>query len=159
MSREYLFRGKTEDRIWFEGSLHQYTIVTPSKTEKHYKIQEFHYGYQDEAQFDCDYMCGFDEEVIPETVGEYAGWKDKNGKKIFEGDIVKFTDTTFGYSHIGEVCFDKGSFCILYEFYGQKKLHRIGKTDKWQDMGASGTITYSYEVIGNIIDNKELLGE
>jgi uncharacterized phage protein (TIGR01671 family) len=98
-------------------------------------------------------------EVIPETIGQFTGLTDKNGKKIFECDTVKFTDTTFGYSHIGEVCFDKGSFCILYEFYGQKKLHRIGKTNKWQDMGASGNITYSYEVIGNIYDNPELLGE
>ena len=140
--REIIFRGKRVDNgEWVYGDL-----LTGTDILECWEISE-KTGMGD--RYDID----------PETVGEYVGIKDKNGKKIFEGDVVKFTDTTFGYSHIGEVCFDKGSFCILYEFYGRKKLHRIGKTDKWQDMGASGTITYSYEVIGNIIDNNELLGE
>lgn len=144
--REYLFRGKSiENGGWVYGNLIK-RLNYDELSVKYCSIQEI----TSTSRYNSA-------RVIPETVGEYTGLCDKNGNKIFEGDIVKFTDTTFGYSHIGEVCFDKGSFCILYEFYGQKELHRIGKTDKWQDMGASGTITYSYKVIGNIHDNPELL--
>lgn len=136
--REILFRGKRVDNgEW---------VVSDSFYQCHGRIKLW-----DEQNRD-GYV-----EVEKETVGQYTGLTDKNGKKVYEGDIVKFTDTTFGYSHVGEVCFNKGSFCILYELYGQKRFHRIGKTEEWQDMGASGTITYSYEVIGDIHDNKELL--
>lgn len=138
--REILFRGKTKKGEWIYG----------------FYMNE---GVKDIIVDTTRGSLGFGLEVDGETVGQYTGLVDKNGTKIFEGDIVKFTDTTFWYSQIGGVCFDKGSFCILYELYGQKQLHRIGKTDKWQDMGASGTTTYSYKVIGNIYDNPELLEE
>jgi hypothetical protein len=56
----------------------------------------------------------------------------------------------------GVVIFREGCFGIKYEFYGES-FHQIGKIDTWQDMGASGTITYTYRIIGNIHDNPELL--
>lgn len=98
--------------------------------------------------------------VVPESVGEYSGLRDKNGKRIFEGDIVEFE--SHGYIPLterGTVAFRKGCFGIDYKNkYGWgETFHRIGKTEKWQDMGASGTVTFTYEVIGDISNNPELL--
>ena len=98
----------------------------------------------------------YDWKVIPETVGEYTGLEDKNGKRIFEGDIVKITDRT--------VCFDTMS---VIEFGNPNGLYTWGWQLKplenkpfaieilhWVDMGDSGAFI---EVIGNIHDNPELL--
>lgn len=69
--------------------------------------------------------------VKPETAGQYTGLKDKNGKKIFEGDIVRYIDNDL----IEYVEFIDGVF-----FAGSEELK------------------YAYcEVIGNIYDNKEML--
>ena len=80
------------------------------------------------------------ENVIPTTVGQYTGLKDKNGTKIFEGDIVK-TSILYEigcYPHareeIVEVKYIEGCFYPLYN-YERGKI----------------------EVIGNIYDNPELL--
>ena len=104
-------------------------------------------------------------EVDPETVCQYTGLKDKNDKKIWENDIVRFEG--YGYMpevEIGEVVFSRGCFGVEYLSklckalgHNDKSFYRIGKTSKWRDMGASGIITYTYEVLGNIFDNPELL--
>lgn len=102
--------------------------------------------------------------VRPETIGEFTGLLDKKGKKIFEGDIVELE--SHGYIPTldrGVVIFKDGCFGIEYQsdvarrFGWEKTFHRIGTISEWRDMGASGTITYTYEVIGNIYDNPELL--
>ena len=80
--------------------------------------------------------------VIPETICQYTGLTDKNGKKVFEYDIVKAYDPLDEISFIGVVKYFDGSFYIcdtdFCSYY------------RWMD--------YEVEVIGNIYDNPELLG-
>lgn len=77
-------------------------------------------------------------EVIPETVGQFTGLTDKDGKAIFEGDIF--------YDEYNEsnclITFDEGSFCIVEDNVCQS---------------ACGCSMNGFEVIGNIHDNPELL--
>ena len=150
--REILFRGKrTDDNEWRQGDL----VQGISKQKGLMFIWS-------EDEYDLTGI--FESNVIPETVGQYSGWKDKKGQKMFEGDIVDLEGR--GYIPTlerGVVIFKDGCFGIEYQtavarkFGWGKTFHRIGTIGEWRDMGASGTITYTYEVIGNIYDNPELL--
>lgn len=92
--------------------------------------------------------------VIPETVGEYTGLTDKNGKKIFEGDTVKLYDTWGTWRAAVEFGNPNGNYTWGWQ------LKPIGKVDIntdilcWVEMEESGAYC---EVIGNIHDNPELM--
>lgn len=79
---------------------------------------------------DCPNM----EEVIPETVGQFTGLTDKNGKKIFEGDIVESPNGTQGF----------------IEWQNAECAFLVNIGDDWQTMDDC-----PYEVVGNIYDNGE----
>lgn len=95
--------------------------------------------------------------VDPETVGEYTGLTDKNGIKIFEGDIVKYNlwddkfdycEVKFGYFYAAMDSYNGGPALGFY-------LADInGKAD---DIGFFENLYKFVEVIGNIHDNPELL--
>lgn len=80
--------------------------------------------------------------VIPETVGQYAGLTGKNGKKIFEGDIVRKFHNYTGETGFYPVVYEHGTF--------------FAKCDETAGM-AIGDIAHSIEVVGNVHDNPELL--
>ena len=84
-------------------------------------------------------------EVIPETVGQYTGLLDKNGVKIFEGDIIKVPDQK---KEINEVAFDEGAFCAGTRYKGNFVATWYLSVALMDD---------DCEVIGNIHDNPELL--
>ena len=129
--REILFRGKTElFGNWIEGSL---IIRKDLKSDKLvYLIATL-----------SAYYAGI-EKVIPETVGQYIGF-DKDGKKIFEGDIVT--------QPVRET--RKHSPCVIEFYNGKFQAHYISDKrfyDRYYDINS-----YT-KVIGNIHDNPELLG-
>ena len=140
MSREIKFRGKRvkmDDPLerWLEGSCVEYTNI---RDEKVVRIMS---------------KSGYQNEVYPETVGQFTGLYDKNGKEIYEGDIlrsVKFHDI------VGYIMYDKkeGAFMFI-------KIDELMKTE----LETRCHITerrlneFPKEVIGNIYDNKKLLEE
>ena len=129
--REILFRGKRVDNgEWVYGAYYKQEYVYGDEKVAHCIITT-----KDVLSNDLwlDY-----EEVIPETVGQYIGLTDKNGKKIFEGDIVN--------------CYG-GEQCQGYWEYDENVIANF------DDYIAIMTIAESeyIEVIGNIHDNTELL--
>lgn len=112
---EILFRGKTKSGEWVEGN--------------------YEYCHKPEKHIISNVYTQTTKGVIPETVGQYTGLT-ANGKKIFEGDIVKVSI----YYDVG--CYPHTDIKII-----EVKMPDIYKIN----------IEKCIEVIGNIHDNPELL--
>ena len=152
--REIMFRGKRMDNgEWVEG------WYQPETTIKHWN------GIQETVGVTIAYKVegGFLEDTLvdPATVGQYTGLKDKNGNRIFEGDIVRATieraercqsprieNGVIGYDCIGMIGL------ILYKAKNGENVW----SDFFNELSLSGMIEdYYFEVIGNIHDNQEML--
>lgn len=96
---------------------------------------------------DGSYYRQFD--VVPSTVGQYTGMKDKNDVEIYEGDIL--SSITDDESDMGRVEYneDFGKYIVVYNEY----------SGNWFDFeGTKGEfIAHSCEVLGNIHDNPEMI--
>ena len=100
-------------------------------------------------------------EVIPETVGQCTGLKDKNGKLIYEGDIVKYAE--FDWT---DFSFNDWETEIAQVVWGNTYDNYYPAFDL-KDTDFDGTNAFAYlfnegwtiEAIGNIYENKELLEE
>ena len=133
--REILFRGKTLLDKWIEGDLLQY----------------LGWGKVYIAQY---YTGAGGQEVIPETVGQYTGLTDKNGTKIFEGDIVTYGDAEADYAGYHDNVFLNRGEVEISAWDGICFTNR--QTVEMSDLYESETMV-DCEVIGNIHDNPELL--
>ena len=140
--REILFRGKMDNGEWMYGSFCMDAL----------------------EQFNG--LCGVDGfirlydkgkgkmqtyEVDRETVGQYTGLMDKNGKRIFEGDIV--AQNWYDYDEPRDDSFGKVVFC---EYDCSFSVMDVNK-DGFMPLGRCGSYHWEVEVIGNIHDNPELL--
>ena len=158
--REILFRGKGRtDRRWYEGYYFALSTTTycfaedyaahPENT-KHYITVErmIDWGLPNEH---------LKAEIDPETVGQYTGLTDKNGKRIFEGDIIKthYANTPKA-DFIEQVVFHNGRFCGMYESGKMKMWAPLPDGVKHFPQDKSVYMEWC-EVIGNIHDNPELV--
>lgn len=134
--REILFRGKSNyegrDTQWFYGGLLPESQNTFPIIVRDYDNDEEWIGIFDWATVD------------PETVGQYTGLTDKNGKKIFEGDIVVISNQQ-DYPTLVKFC-ESGWQCVIpndnaFTHYRHRLEDNFTK----------------YEIIGNIHDNPELM--
>ena len=143
--REILFRGKSIDGTW-------------------------HYGVP--LVYTEDYVCiaaphSYNKKVESITIGQYTGLTDKNGKKIFEGDIVTensgdvrlLCDINEKKGHIGVVKFGEHSVPSGDPFYWGEAYGFFVDGEVFTPAISSYGHYYDYdlEVIGNIYDNPELM--
>lgn len=141
LKREILFRGKREkNNEWTYGFLvRAENVITEEKETFIIDSEATYYGY---GEFDIV------TKVLPETVGQHTGLTDKNGIGIYEGDIVK-------------TCYTCGENAVLAVKFSSVRggwfPYACG-----DGCGCCEEDTYlpEYtEVIGNIYDKPELLGE
>lgn len=87
---------------------------------------------------------------------QYTGLKDKNGKEIYEGDIVRFADKGEWYKYM--YCFEKTREEIEGMPYGVGEVKWDGRNSGWSvGVGATYEASTYLEVIGNVFENPELL--
>ena len=131
--REILFRAKRlNNKEWVYGYyVHQFGAheIRVKKTDE-YDNEGYH--------------------IDPETLGQYTGLTDKNGKKIFEGDILKISEGNDEDDYvIRKVYAYRGVLCVDY-WTPDWDFNALAFLDN--DTG------YVFEIIGNVHDNPELLG-
>ena len=94
--------------------------------------------------------------VIPETIGQYTGVTDKNGERIFEGDIVKYKEACkFGDNDEMEEAEEQYLCTNIVEFKNGRFLPLPKRCDCEDYFFSYGS--YDFEVVGNVHDNPELL--
>ena len=123
--REILFRGKRTDGQWIYGGLLKVTY--DGNTINLIFADNFLFVFGEATAM--EHAC-----VDPATVGQFTGLTDKNGQKIFEGDILKWDSMEWGCGHLEIASWD-------YELFNMRR-------NDWEEW---------CEVIGNVYDNPELL--
>lgn len=150
--RDIKFRGKSLlNNAWIVGYL-----IIDNISDKYYILPNGNSCNESDKMGEEGLLHIFTFEVDKETIGQYTGLKDKNGKEIYEGDIVKVK------LYKGE---EEKYFIGKVEYFGSNFIVDADNNSEYHiyDLDGFG-IDYRYkledcEVIGNIYDNPELLEE
>ncbi len=139
MKREILFKGFCKrTNKWVEGHLVDKIICDPGER----KVTYIYWIEQQDSQ-----LWNVSEEVDPKTVCQFIGKKDKNGKKLFEGDKVKFWESGFEEnSTLGEIRYLSENDYPAFDIYPDIDCGSNGLSHVF----ATGEI----EVIGTIHDKE-----
>ena len=140
--RDIKFRAKrSDDGAWVYGDLtHVQKICSVEEKNKTGK-----------STIPVVRVAGYD--VDEESIGQFTGLLDKNGKEIYEGDIVRFDDTPYiahGNKYEGNVMMYRGAYCVRYN-------------ENWCDEYFFAPLFADYfadrktVILGNVYDNKDLL--
>lgn len=132
---------------------------------KHTWDNEFVYGYLVYIQVDNSYRITQGKEISyfvkADTIGQYTGLKDKNGTKIFEGDIIQLTRTKM---RAPTASFNGQDIVSKHLIYWDEERHAFRQKHYTEERCiGGGSIDFEraeeniIEVIGNIHDNPELL--
>lgn len=154
--REILFRGKrTDNGEWIEGLLVELGRESFSDPVRYGIVNKAIPTYGSNFDLSVYYNLKI-VEIISKTVGQYTGLTDKNGTKIFEGDIIRWHDNTelsVG-GQIAEVCFGKYMdadrvFDDIYPLgfyirFSDKNCVTISCLDEYKNY---------FDIIGNTYDN------
>lgn len=145
--KDILFRGKrTDNGEWVQGFYYE-RKTTEGKIIEAVIMEDMYQQVSGGMRYmrsDLHKEC-FRVDAL--TVGQYTGLTDKNGTKIFEGDIVKRL-LYFGLPVLSVVTFKNGAFGLEWN---------RGKVKEFSAFTSICNCTY--EVIGNVYDNAELLGD
>lgn len=141
--RDILFKAKRIDNgEWVEGAYFPKTKYAMKKNRTFIWVWQI-------GKFYCDYNCGYSPyEVDEKTICQYTGLKDKNDKKIFEGDLILLMDRW--YCAV-EYDVENARFILNGEYV---------KNEDEDEVTHSSFAPYyqnEIEVVGNIFDNLELL--
>lgn len=148
MNREIKFRGKNKDIGWVFGQL-AYGLNGETYIIEEVELDNS-YGLEETILYPVMWH-----RVDPDIIAQYTGLHDKNGKEIYEGDIVLYEDWEMAYEGGGNDSFiNKGivEYCEDNCCYNVTERQTVDITDVlYKD-------NEDLEVIGNIYDNPELLG-
>lgn len=145
--RTIKYRGKTKNGEWLYGDLLQVAnevFIAPSDGDW--------FDFIPWSRNNVFHLPAAKYAVIPETVGQFTGLLDKNGKDIYEGDIMRIPETEFNIEIIGVTEFDRGSYVVRSFFSGTNSS--LAWAVRERQPGERRSV-----VIGNIYDNPELLNK
>lgn len=101
-------------------------------------------------------------EIVPESVGQFTGLTDKNGKKIFEGDIIKAYFKPQNFKNppyaIGSVIFENGTFKVVVHISKNSIEYKVFEKENTAAYSIEHNFLdryYVLEIIGNIYDKAE----
>ena len=152
MNREIKFRGKCSPQSKYQGEWVTGSLVVPEIIEDNELLIVVAHSDNCKTTYHVD----------KDTVGQFTGLRDKNGREIYEGDILTADDSPFmddgNMNYIAVIEWFDYDAC----WYASLQRHRDSKA-----LGISVNMPYwfdkktaeTYEVIGNIHDNPELIKE